>query len=108
MVYDPFSAASDMGRPKCECDPPLEEETVMWEGGQFSMIEDIILSPQGLPLISLKTWLAATRQRQFTLSVLHRLAITHPKAPLPPPGVQTCLSKAPLCLPKWANVLSNY
>lgn len=62
MVYDPFAAASDIDRPGCECDSPLEEESGMCEGGQFGMIKDTILSPQGLPLINLKTWFAATRQ----------------------------------------------
>lgn len=31
MVYHPFSAASDINRPKCECDPPLEEGSAMCE-----------------------------------------------------------------------------
>lgn len=72
MVYDPFSAASDMDRPKCECDPPLEEGAVMCEGGQFGMIKETILSPQGLPLISLKTWFCSHQ----AVAVYHPLCLT--------------------------------
>lgn len=102
MVYDPFSAASDINKPECECEPPLVEGAVMCKGGQFAMIKDIIQArsasdqPQS-PVCSLQ---AVTVHPLCPMQTSHYTPESSPpssrganlpqQSPLAPPQMGTC------------------